>query len=150
MAGLLNVGEMGALALHVMVELTRLRESDPEARLTAQELAEKLHASVHTLQKVTRRLIVLDLIEGTRGVNGGLRLAADPATVSMLQVVEGVEGKIRSNGCLFARRVCPPDCACVFEGLTGVMEKQLRATFGNTSMTDLSKTPELGNVDKSG
>lgn len=137
MAGLLNVGEMGALALHVLVELAVLREQDPEARRTAQEIAEKLHASVHTLQKVTRRLIMMGLIEGARGVNGGLRLAGDQRGVTMLEVIEGVEGKTCANGCMFAKRVCPANCDCVFEGMTGKMEKMVREYFATTTLADL-------------
>lgn len=137
MAGLLNVGEMGALALHVLVELAVLREENPDGRRTVQEIAGKLRASAHTLQKVVRRLIVMELVEGTRGANGGLRLAADPERVNMLQVIEGVEGRACSNGCLFAKRVCPEGGKCVFEGVTGVMEKQIRNYFTGTTVADL-------------
>ena len=137
MAGLLNIGEMGALALHVLVELAVLRERDPEARRPVQEIADKLQASVHTLQKVTRRLITMGLVEGTRGANGGVRLVADLRAVTMLAVIEGIEGRICSNGCMFAKRVCPPGGTCVFEGLTGVMEKKVRDYFTGTTVADL-------------
>lgn len=137
MAGLLNVGEMGALALHVLVELATLREKDAEGRRTVQEMADALHASVHTLQKVARRLVMLGLVEGTRGVKGGLRLVVDPREVTMLEVVEGVEGKICSNGCMFAKRVCPAG-ACAFDGVTGVIERKLRDFFAGTSLAHLA------------
>ena len=137
MAGLLNVGEMDALALHVLVELAMLREEDSDARKTAQDMAEKLHASVHTLQKVARRLIMLGLVEGTRGASGGLRLLRNPEEITMLQVLEGVEGKRCSNGCLFARRVCPAASACMFEGVTGIMEKKVRDYFAGATLAEL-------------
>lgn len=137
MAGLLNVGEMGALAMHVLVELAVLRKENPEARLTIQEIADKLSASVHTLQKVTRRLIVMGMVEGTRGANGGVRLAAEPEGVSMLEVIEGVEGRPSANGCLFAKRVCPPEAECVFDGWTGVLENKVRRNFAETTLAGL-------------
>lgn len=137
MAGLLHVGEMGALALHELVELASLRNADPEARLTVQEIAGKLCASVHTLQKVTRRLIALGFVDGTRGAKGGLKLAVEPEAVSMLQVVEGVEGKLQSNGCMFAKRVCPEGRPCVFGGLTEEMEQKVRDYFTQTTLADL-------------
>lgn len=137
MAGLLNISEMGALALHVSVELTLLREADPEVRLTVQEIADKLHASVHTLQKVTRRLVAIGLLEGTRGANGGLRLQADPGEVTMLQIIEGIEGPLCSNGCMFAKRVCP-EGACRFSGLTGDLERKVRDYFTSTTLADMA------------
>ena len=137
MAGLLNVGEMGALALHVLVELAALRKNDPDARLTVQELAERLSASSHTLQKVTRRLIMAEMIEGTRGSKGGLRLTVDPDEVTMLQVIEVVEGRICSNNCMFAKRVCPEGGRCVFEGVTGAMERHIRDSVTGTTQANL-------------
>lgn len=141
MAGLLNIGEMGALALHMMVNLAALRRENPDGRRTVQEMADALHASVHTLQKVARRLVMMGWVEGLRGVKGGLRLTADPAKVSMLDVIEGVEGRICSSECMFAKRVCPKG-ACAFENITGVLEKQLRDYFSNTTIASLCAAPE--------
>ena len=137
MAGILNISEMGALALHVLTELAVLREQNPEDRRTIQYIAEHLHASAHTLQKVSRRLITMELIEGTRGVNGGLRLIVAPEKISLLEAIEGVEGKISSHGCMFAKRVCPPEARCAFSNVTGKMEKMVREYFVRTTIADL-------------
>lgn len=137
MAGMLNISEMGSLALHVSVELTLLRDTDPGARLTVQEIADKLHASVHTLQKVSRRLVAIGVLEGTRGANGGLRLQADPKQITMLQIIEGIEGPLCPNGCMFAKRVCP-EGACRFSGVTGDLERKVRDYFTFTTLADLA------------
>lgn len=138
MAGLLHVGEMSALALHVLVELAVLREDDPEGKKTVQELAEKLQASVHTLQKVARRLTQLGFIEGTRGMNGGLKLVSEPESITLLQVIEGMEGTLCSNNCLFTKRVCDKNKRCLFEGVTGGMEKMVREYFTQTTIAELA------------
>lgn len=137
MAGLLNISEMGALALHVAVELTALREENPEARRTVQDIADKLEASVHTLQKVTRRLVAIGMLEGTRGANGGLRLRGNPKKITMLQIIEGIEGPLCSNGCMFANRVCPKG-GCRFSGVTGDLERKVRDYFTSTTLADLA------------
>ena len=137
MSGLLNISEMGALALHVAAELTALREENPEARRTVKDIADALNASVHTLQKVTRRLVAIGLLEGTRGANGGLRLRANPKRVTMLQILEGMEGPIRANGCMFANRVCPKG-DCRFSTVTGDLERRVRDYFISTTLADLA------------
>ncbi len=137
MAGLLNVGEMGALALHLMAELALLRQEDETARLTAQELAAKLHASVHTLQKVIRRLTLAELLEGTRGPHGGVKLAEDAQRISLLRILESAEGPVRANGCLFTKRVCPENVPCRFHTLTESMEENIREYFSQTTLADL-------------
>lgn len=149
MGGLLNVGEMGALALHVMVELALVRREEEEkedgeskkgrdSRRTAQELALGLDASVHTLQKVIRRLVLAGLLDGVRGANGGVKLTDEGAAASMLRVIESVEGPVRANGCLFAKRVCLEGKQCRFHAVTGVMEKSIRDYFSKTTINDWS------------
>lgn len=137
MSGLLNVGEMGALALHIMADLATLRKEDPDARRTAQQLAAGLAASVYTLQKVMRRLVMAKFLEGTRGVNGGVRLAVDADTISLLDVLECVEGTMETNGCLFLKRVCPEGAHCRFHSVTETMERQVRDYFTRTRIADL-------------
>ncbi|MCC8180977.1 MAG: Rrf2 family transcriptional regulator [Planctomycetes bacterium] len=137
MAGLLNIGEMGALALHVLAELAALKQADADARMTAQEIAEKLHASVHTLQKVTRRLIMEGLVEGTRGANGGLQLGADADSINLLRIVETVEGKAQGHGCLFNKKVCSPGAPCAFGRLTRDLENSVRTYLSETTLADL-------------
>ena len=137
MAGILNIGEMGALALHVLVELAVLREENPDARKSIQSIAGHLHASPHTLQKVSHRLIMMELIDSVRGANGGLRLLADPQRITLLDVLEGVEGKFSSNECLFSKRVCPPSARCAFSKITGEMEQMVRGYFSGTTIADL-------------
>lgn len=137
MAGLLHVGEMGALAMHVVLQLAVLQARDEDARQTVQELAEGLSASPHTLQKVTRRLIAIGLLESSRGSSGGLKLAVDPGTIDILQILEGIEGTICANGCLFAKRVCVKGAPCVFKKLTCTLEKQIRDAFTGTTIADL-------------
>ena len=137
MAGILNIGEMGALALHILTELALLRDENPEGRHTIHHIAGHLHASAHTLQKVARRLIMMRLVEGTRGANGGLRLVANPKRITLLRVLEGVEGRLDSNGCMFARRVCPSGAQCAFAEVTVNMEKMVLDYFARTTIAEL-------------
>lgn len=140
MAGLVNIGEMGALALHVLVELAKRREEDPEARLNVADLADKLQASPHTLHKVARRLVDAGLAESARGAAGGLRLAVPAAEISMMRVVEEVDGRICSNGCLFEKRVCPASGMCPFDGVTKGLEEQIRNYLHTTTVEDLRRS----------
>ncbi len=139
MAGILNIGEMGALALHALAALAKLREDSPDERLTVQELAGSFQASVHTLQKVMQRLSVLGYAEAVRGPKGGLKLAVDPEKTTLLQVLEGVEGRMDSHGCLLNKRACPDGCTCIFANLTKTMVTEVRSYFATTTLADLAK-----------
>ena len=140
MAGLLNIGEMGALALHTLVELTKARAINPGVRVSVSDLAAGFKASQHTLHKVVTRLVNAGLIDSARGPAGGIRLTEDPENISVLRVIEAVEGKICANACLFAQRVCPAGAPCAFSFLTDKLETQIRGYFIQTSIKELTES----------
>lgn len=133
MLDFLNLGEMGALALHAMAMLGKTGE-----RMSAEILAQRLNASKHTLHKVAGRLVRAGLLESVRGKSGGLSLALDPAQISLLRVLEATEtGAVSRGGCLFARKVCSDRTECFFSELTGTLSRQIRDYFSGTTVADI-------------
>ena len=139
MAGLVNIGEMGALALHLLTELAAMKETDPTSRLAVKDYAQFLSASQHTLHKVARRLVSAGFVEGSRGAGGGLSLIVDPGDITMMQAIEEVDGKVHSNDCMFAKRVCPPEAKCPFGALTSGMDSAIRNYLEKTTIADLCR-----------
>lgn len=137
MAGFLNVGEMSALALHAMARLAEMAKRDSAARVSVVELASLLASSRHTLHKVMTRLVAAELVDSARGPSGGVKLAVPAEKITVLAMVEAVDGKIISNGCMFSPRVCPAGKPCAFPGLTCGLENRIRDYFQNTSLADL-------------
>lgn len=140
MAGLLNINEMSALALHTLVELAKGKRNKEQARLSVADLAGCLHASQHTLHKVVTRLVGAGFIESIRGASGGIQLLVSPKDINVLQVIEAIEGKMFPNGCLFMKRVCGESATCAFAGLTEKLERQILRQFVDTTMEKLAKS----------
>lgn len=133
MIDFLNLGEMGALALHAIAVLAKTGE-----RMSAELLAQRLNASKHTLHKVAGSLVRAGLLESVRGKSGGLSLALDPAQISLLRVLEAMEsGATGRGGCLFAHRVCTARAECFFAELTGSLSQQIRDYFSGTTVADI-------------
>lgn len=139
MPGTINLGEMGALALHLMLEAAKHKQANSGGWLSISSVADALNASKHTLHKVTRRLVQAGLLESSRGATGGVRLAGDGEETTLLRIVEAVDGELGTNGCLFAKRVCPPGALCLFGGITRDLEKIVRSYFAETALRDLTR-----------
>jgi len=73
-----------------------------EAKLIAEE--EKI--PMRFLLKILRLLTKEEIVESHRGVNGGYALARHPSKITMLDVVEAIEGPITVNRCLYAPEEC--------------------------------------------
>jgi Rrf2 family nitric oxide-sensitive transcriptional repressor len=78
------------IGLRVLMYLERAGErSHP---VTVAEIGAQFEIPLNHLVKVVGQLAKLGWIQATRGRNGGLRLAADPGTLSIGQVLRKLEG----------------------------------------------------------
>ena len=73
--------------------------SRPDAVHCAADLAERAHLEATTVSKVLKPLAHAGLVEGFRGVNGGYRLARAPEQISLIEIVEAIEGPLGMTEC---------------------------------------------------
>ncbi len=71
----------------------------PGVVLSAAELAERAGLETPTVSKILKPLAHAGLVEGLRGVNGGYRLSRHPARISLVEVVEAMEGPLAMTEC---------------------------------------------------
>ncbi|MCC8189775.1 MAG: Rrf2 family transcriptional regulator [Planctomycetes bacterium] len=138
MAGVLHFGEMAALALHVMGEVARRQVAAPEVRSSVPALAAALDASLHTLHKVVAKLVLAGLLDSARGPAGGVRLQLEATAISLLAVLEAVDGPRRGGTCLLAKRGCADGTACPFSFLTRDLERRAHEYLVQTTVADLA------------
>jgi len=85
----LSVTTKGRYGLRVMVELARHTGAEAVA---LRDLGERLDISEKYLWHVARLLTSAALIRAERGARGGYRLARSPEAVTLLEIVEALEG----------------------------------------------------------
>jgi len=99
------------------------------------------------LSKVLQSLTRAGLVTSHRGNTGGFELPRNGRTVSLLEVVEAVEGPIRLNLCLTSSKACERQSWCpahvVWEDAQSAMAEVLRkATIGDLAQrTALKASP---------
>jgi len=84
-------------AVRVMIHLAAL---PPGSKVQQAELSRDTEVSGHFLSKVLQQLVRSQLIRSQRGSGGGFVLAVPASSVSLLDVVEAIEGPVRLNLCL--------------------------------------------------
>jgi len=83
---------------YATVVLTVLAARDGQV-LSASELAEAAGLETPTVAKLLKPLAQAGLVTGLRGVNGGYRLAHPAAEISLIQIVEAMEGPLAITDC---------------------------------------------------
>ncbi len=81
-------------AIHAVVYLARQKD---EHLIASREIAEAQGLPERFLVKVLKPLVSAQVLLSLRGPNGGYRLARAPRTISLLDIVEAVDGPIRGQ-----------------------------------------------------
>lgn len=105
-----GISEAGSLALHAMALLASHGKPASTQSLTGQ-----LRASRHHLAKVLGTLARQGLLISRRGPIGGFSLARRPHEITLLDVLDAVEGKPSAGMCIMRTRVCRHG-RCMFRG----------------------------------
>jgi Rrf2 family protein len=111
--------------------LALARAADDE-RLSVRRVAADQKVPERFLHQVMRDLVRSGLVDGTVGRAGGYRIARPSAEISLLDVVEAVEGDSRRRVCILRGGPCALDGVCdvhaVFAAAQDDVVQRLRAT----------------------
>ena len=129
----LNISGATSLALHAMAFIS----SNPDRLITAREIASALDASEAHLHKVLQLLVKTKILKSTRGPQGGVILRKPVEDVKLIDIVESIEGTIKSDNCLFETQVC---CGnhCIFGGLLSLVNTQVINYLKTATLLDVS------------
>lgn len=87
--------------------------ADAEVDLVAgKDLADKLNITTHYLPQVIAPLVKSGWIKSTPGPRGGYRLVVELKDISVLDVIESIEGRIEDQGCVQRGIPCPVNDLC--------------------------------------
>jgi len=123
-------------AVRVMVHLSSL---PPGSRVQRSALVELSEAPESFLSKVLQRLVGSGLISSRRGGGGGFELAVPPEKISVLTVVEAIDGPIRLNLCVPGASGCERSLACAVHPVWMEAQDALTAVLGSANMSRLAR-----------
>lgn len=107
-------------------------------QLTAREAARRTGVHLPVLRKSLADLVAAGMVETQTGPGGGLTLARDPAEVTMLQVIEALEGSICLNACLLRPHECPRDHICPAHDFWGRLQLLVIEELRGASLQSLA------------
>lgn len=77
-----------------------LAKQGTEKRSATSTVAKEMKIPPSFLAKIISQLSIVGLLHTSRGARGGVTLARDPSEISMLDVVEAIDGPILLNECV--------------------------------------------------
>ena len=108
-----------------------------EASISAREIAAQYQIPAELLAKVLQKLARKGLLVSQQGTNGGYVLARDPSQISIVDVVEALEGPISITPCERGEDCQQMSNCSVRDPLLKIKAKVVRV-LGDTSIFELA------------
>ena len=122
-------------AVRAVYYLTQLGD---DSRAATSQIAEKQHIPPSFLAKIISQLSVAGLLHTSRGARGGVSLARDPEEISLLDVVEAIDGPILLNECVADEGACTFTSDCPMRPIWCDAQKDLVGRLKNTNFANIA------------
>lgn len=117
------------------------RQQTPEApadRFAAPELAEAVGLPLPTVSKILKLLSRDGVLESHRGVKGGYSLADAPEELSVVRMIEALDGPIAFTECIEdTPGSCSQEATCRIRGNWQLINNAVRGALKAISLSDL-------------
>jgi FeS assembly SUF system regulator len=134
-----------------MLRVTRLTDyatvvltvlaSEPDRVWSAAELAERARLELPTVAKLLKPLAHGGLVASFRGTHGGYRLAHAPTEISLIAIVEAMEGKLGMTECSGEHSTCEHEKHCGLPTHWRRINDVIADALGAVTLADLVPAP---------
>jgi Rrf2 family transcriptional regulator, cysteine metabolism repressor len=131
----MNLSPAAELAMRGMLILTEHHGQGP-TRLA--DICAERDLGREYLSKVLGMLARADLVQPIRGKNGGYKLARDPSQITLLEVIEAVEGEQALNLCQHDPPKCEYASQCKVQEVWAGLQKIYIETLGSKTLADMT------------
>ena len=126
-----RAGEYGVLGL---LNLSRRAHG---ARVMIEEVSREENIPRNFLAKIFQSLARAGLVRSLRGSGGGFLLARQPSEITVLEIIEAIEGKIALQRCLKEVPTCDHMGGCALCGIFEQAQDRVKEVFTQTTLADL-------------
>ena len=88
--------KLSRTVIYAVQATLQLAQSDPKCPVPCSRLAAAGHMPERFLLQILRSMVTHGILHSTRGVEGGYSLGRKPCDISLLDVIEAIEGPVSS------------------------------------------------------
>lgn len=110
------------------------------------EIAEERDIPKHFLSKILQQLVRQKLLCSMKGPHGGFRLSRDPATITLIDIVEAIDGVEIFNECGIGLRQCNEKDPCPIHDDFKTLREQVKELFQTKTLEALAT--DIANGEK--
>jgi Rrf2 family protein len=107
-------------------------------RVATSQIAIEQQIPASFLSKIISQLSLAGLLNTSRGARGGIRLAREAEQITLLDVIEAIDGPIQLNICVEDKGSCALEGNCPLQSVWCDIQKELVTKLKSTNFGQLS------------
>ena len=119
---------------YAIVVLAHLAQEGPTRN--TRELAEETGIPLPMVSKILKHLTRSDVVRSTRGANGGYSLARDPKTISVVELIDALEGPVGLTECSIPGQ-CNLELSCRARHKWQTINQRIRVLLQGVSLAEM-------------
>lgn len=129
---------------YALVLLSHLANIPTGEKVSVRQVADSCHIPQRFLATIVHRLSKAGLIRSMKGSNGGIWLARPGSEITLLDVLDVIEGPIRMVECQQQKGACRLEDDCPAKGFWDVIHERILDSFGSTTIEEIANYPLPG------
>ncbi len=117
--------------------IIRAAYDNRDVYISVSEVADRENIPYAFARSIQHDLVHAGLLKTVRGAKGGLSLACDPATTTLLEVLEALQGPISMSPCSADSGYCDRCGVCEYRGVWKKADSLVRDYFASITLEDL-------------
>ncbi|MGH9237900.1 MAG: RrF2 family transcriptional regulator [Vicinamibacterales bacterium] len=135
---------MKHLALNASRAEARVREGGAGApSASAREIAEQYDIPIELLAKVLQRLVRTGLLASTQGTRGGYTLSRPPKSISVVDVIQAIDGPFTVTACSTEKHDCEQYSKCSVRDPLWQIRERIVVTLGTVTLSEMAAEQDV-------
>lgn len=123
---------------YALLALRHLAVPGPRATASARELAENYDLPPELLAKVLQQLVKAGLLSSQQGIRGGYGLARPAASISVVDVIQAIDGPMTVTACSETDHSCDQYTKCNIRDPLWKMKDRIVSALSATTVAELA------------
>jgi Rrf2 family protein len=127
-----------------------IASQQPTERTIVSKIAKRQDIPPSFLAKIVPLLAHAGLVRTSLGATGGITLATSPKEISLLQIIEAIDGPFALNLCSLNPSDCQQYATCSACQVWGKAQAQFNQTLAQTRLSDLASPSVTATMQRGG
>ncbi len=139
----MKISTKGRYGVRILLDLARHENGTPRL---IRDIAESQQISEKYISRLIIDLRRAGIVRSIRGAKGGFRLAKNPREVTLLDIIEVMEGPLSIVNCVRSPGKCPRNSSCATREIWDSLNSDIRESMRKVTLQHIIESDQKQNL----